>query len=113
MHNLPSLPSSEVIAYLTNINCLFNKVEFQVRKGFRVQPKMALLTGLYPPKGKSSKAHSGKRLQDLTPLKPDPCNMSPAGGSWAPERLLPGKPHKATALSAAGSEPGTRIHEDS
>ena len=38
--------------------------------------------------------------------------MPMAGGSWAPARLLPRKPHKAMALSPAGSEPHTRKHED-
>lgn len=61
-------------------------MEFQVRKGFRVQPKMALLTGLYPPKGKSSKAHSGKRLQGLTPLKPDPSRWELGSREAAPRK---------------------------
>ena len=42
----------------------------------------------------------------------EPCNTPTAGGSQAPARLLPRKPHKARALSPAGSEPHTRKQED-
>lgn len=51
LHNLPSLPSSEVITYSTNISCLSDKVEeFQVRKDLRVQPKMAAAHWVLPQK---------------------------------------------------------------
>lgn len=45
-------------------------------------------------------------------MSPKPCNTPTAGGSRAPERLLPRKLHKATALSPVAPEPRTRKHED-
>lgn len=64
--------------------------EFQVGKDLRVQPKMAAVHWALPQKGERLLRPTwGRGLQGLTLLSPDPCNTPTAGGSWAPERLLP------------------------
>ena len=67
----PSLPYREAIIQSTNINCFSEKgEEFQVKKDFRVQPKMPAAPWAFPQKEERLQGPLGGRALEPHPSEP-------------------------------------------
>lgn len=109
MHNSPSLPYREAIIQSTNINCFSEKgEEFQVRKDFRVQPKMPAAPWAFPQKEERLQGPPGGRALEPHPPEPTGPQQVEAGPLG---RLSPGS-HVKPRPSSAGSQPCARKRED-